>query len=558
MISYRFRRRAFLGALGGGVGLKVMLRNAELTAQTAQSPPRFLVTYWPLAIVPGSAGALWTPTKGAAGGHALQTFADNGLADDMISLRGITTGSLSLNGGGAREGGSVVFFTGVATGGTRANRGEPDDAFAAGPSIDQVLLRHAPALRHPLGGPGSVNSIGDQRTDLGEVSAKCLSYSYEQQPVTQYSGEVATENKPLMATLSPLAQYLALFAGVAPGGGAMATAAAGPASDEMLKQLAMRRSVLDFGLSELNRMKTFVPGAARQKLQIHFDAVQKMEAGLTDAINWKYPAVTGTGGNGGGAGAGVATGGAGGHSAGTGGAAGGGGAVGGRTCPVIPGPPPDVQGVPDWAFGGHGNYGSPKNGSTDDIATHQLVGQLHMDVFRAAFVCDLIRCGTFQWAPATSHVGFKGLYPGDEAGIYSHHAVTGSVPAGGNPNQGTTPDEITNPAVRFLFNVERWYFARQAENVKRWKDAVDGFGNPLLESTIIPFVTETDHYNDSRSNIPAMIFGGKKLGLQVGQYKSGSFSVNSFWGTIAQALGCPADLSPLAAPIPGLWSAPAK
>ena len=27
MISYRFKRRAFLAGIGGGVGLKVMLRN---------------------------------------------------------------------------------------------------------------------------------------------------------------------------------------------------------------------------------------------------------------------------------------------------------------------------------------------------------------------------------------------------------------------------------------------------------------------------------------------------------------------------------------------------
>ena len=108
MISYRFRRRAFLGALGGGLGLKVMLRNAELSAQSTQSPPRFLVTYWPLAIVAGAADALWKPTQGAAGGHALQTFLDHGLGDDMITVRGLNTGALALNGGGPREGGSVV------------------------------------------------------------------------------------------------------------------------------------------------------------------------------------------------------------------------------------------------------------------------------------------------------------------------------------------------------------------------------------------------------------------------------------------------------------------
>ena len=571
MISYRFKRRAFLGALGGGAGLKLILRNAEVSAQTATSPPRFLATYWPLSIIPGANAALWTPTTGPAGGYALQPFLDQGLAADMITIRGISAQSLPLTGGGSREGGMVTFFTGVGAGGTRANRGESDDAFAVGPSIDQVLLKNTPALGPGPSGLGSVNSICDNRSDLGEVSAKCMSYSHEQQPVMRFSGATSVENKPLLPTLSPLAQYTTLFSGLAPGsggsgggapssGGAPGSGAGGmaaaggrsvptakPVADEMLKQLAMRRSVLDFGLAEITRMKGLVPGGSRHKLQIHFDAVQTMESSLASSIDRQYPSVTGTGGNAG------ANGGARGGNPGLGGA---GGTPGARGCRIVPAPPPDTQGMPDWETGGHGNYGSPKNGSTDDMATHQLVGQLHMDVFRAAFVCDLIRCGTFQWAPATSHVGFKGLWPGDEAGIYQHHAVSGNPP--GTANQGSTPDDIDSPARRFLFNVECWYFSRHAEILKGWKDAVDHLGNPLLDSTIVPFVTETDSYQDSRSNIPAMIFGGKKLGMQVGQYKTGSFSVNSLWGTIAVALGCPAGIAPLAAAIPGLWAMPVR
>ena len=35
-----------------------------------------------------------------------------------------------------------------------------------------------------------------------------------------------------------------------------------------------------------------------------------------------------------------------------------------------------------------------------------------MSVLKAAFICDIVRCGTLLWAPGTNHVGFKGLYPG--------------------------------------------------------------------------------------------------------------------------------------------------
>jgi hypothetical protein len=530
MISHRFRRRAFLTAVSGGVGLKIMLRNMELSAQTAQSPPRFLLTKWPLGIIPGASDALWKPTSGPAGGYALQPFADNGLAGDMITLRGVSTTGLNLMGGGGLEGGTVVLVTGVGCGGTRANRGEPDDGFAAGPSVDQILLRNVPALTPPGGGPGYANSIGDLRTDLGELSVKCLSYSYDRQPVTLYNNaSTGTENIPLMPTLSPLTQYNNLFSGfvpAAPDGGP----GGAPVADAMMKQLIGKKSALDFALDEIGRLKGMVPSDARNKLQNHYDAVESVETSLANAINTRYPTVTGTGAG---------------------------------TCAAKPAAPPNIQGMPDWTSGSHGNYGTPTNGSTNDKETHQTVGRLHMEVFRAAFLCDIIRCGTFSWAPATSHVGFQGMYPGDDVGIYQHCAARASA-GSGSATIGTTPDEINSRALRFLFNVETWYFARQAENLKLWKDSVDGFGNPLLDTTIIPFVTENAAYTNERANIPCMLFGGKKLGMAVGQYKTGNFTVNSLWGTIALAFGYDATAAPdynatgaaLRAPIPGLWAKP--
>ena len=81
MISYRFKRRAFLAGMGGGVGLKIMLRNMEAAAQTTKSPARLLVPHWPVGIVAGTSDALFAPTSGSIGGsHGLQPFADDDLA----------------------------------------------------------------------------------------------------------------------------------------------------------------------------------------------------------------------------------------------------------------------------------------------------------------------------------------------------------------------------------------------------------------------------------------------------------------------------------------------
>ena len=47
MSSYRIARRSFFRSVGAGaVGLKVMLRNLEASAQGMTSPPRFLMTHW--------------------------------------------------------------------------------------------------------------------------------------------------------------------------------------------------------------------------------------------------------------------------------------------------------------------------------------------------------------------------------------------------------------------------------------------------------------------------------------------------------------------------------
>src|SRR5262245_23975957 len=97
MMSYRFRRRAFLAA-SGGLGLKLMLRNLEAAAQTAKSPARFLLTHWPVGIVAGSNDALFTSTSGSATSPGLKPFADAGLAADMTVFRGINIGQLSSGG----------------------------------------------------------------------------------------------------------------------------------------------------------------------------------------------------------------------------------------------------------------------------------------------------------------------------------------------------------------------------------------------------------------------------------------------------------------------------
>lgn len=533
MTSYRFRRRAFLTALTGGVGLKVMLRTLESSAQGMRSPARLLVTHWPIGIVAGTGDALWKPTSGSVGGSpTLKPFADAGLGADMTVLRALTT---PMGAGGSREGGTVSLITGLAAQGTRSGQQEGDDAYAAGPSFDQILLNKVPALR--VAGPGYANSIVDSRTDWGEISTKCLSYSTEFQAVAALSGP-GTEAKPLMSEISPLTQYMKLFSGFVPGGtgsggsggGAGSGGAGGGAphavADEMLKKLVGRRSVLDFSIEELTQVKRLAPTAARNKLSIHTDAVLAAETAVTSAINSGYPDPGGTGGAGGGPTCPSA-------------------------CPSAPVAPANVKGTADSNGGVGGSYNNPI-ATSNDAPVHAQAGALHLEVLKAAFVCDLIRVGTYRWSPGTNHVGFA-LYPGTTQ-PYQHNPTSYKL---------TTSDTIASatlsgmvPPAQFLYNVHSWYFARHAENFAIWKNTVDGCGNSLLDFTCVPFLTEVAACGGERSPLPAMLIGGKRLGFVHDRYVNAKITINELWGTIAQAFGYASTAAPFAAPVAGFWSKP--
>jgi hypothetical protein len=539
LISYRFRRRAFLTAMSGGVGLKIMLRNLEGSAAGARSPGRLLVTHWPVGIVAGKNDELWKPTTGSVGGSpGLEPFADAGLGPDMTVIRGLSTSHLTLNGGGGSEGGTVTLVTGRSTGGTRANCCESDDAFAApGGSFDQILLENVAALQRP--GEGYASSIADSRTDWGEISTQCLSYATRVKDVDTYLHQTSSEAAPLMPVLSPLAQYDKLFSGMMPGatgtGGSGGGGTSPRVADAMLKRLVGRRSVLDFAAEELNQLKAMGPSDSRHKLSIHTEAVIAAETSIANAINTGYP------------------------NRGGGGAGGGGGSLTptcGGTCATRPPAPPPLTGMADPTGGrpGSGNsYGNP-TALQDDAPVHAAVGKAHLDVLKAAFVCDLIRVGTYQWSPGTNHVGFA-LYPGTTQ-PFQHHPTSHRINTVETTASATVAGLDANAA--FLFNVQLWYFARHAENLATWKTALDGCGNSLLDFTCVPFLTEIKATSHERSNMAAMLIGGKQLGFVHDRYVSAPISINELWGTIAQAFGHTSTDAPFAPPVAGFWAKPAQ
>jgi hypothetical protein len=473
MRSYRFARRSFLASIGAAFGLRILLDDFEAMAEGASSPPRFLMTHWPVGTVkyrflPNGG----VPPQGVGTitefSSILKPFETAGLKDDMILIWGLRdTGQ--ANGGGGHEAGTPMTTTGTSCPGTRQNGGEGDDGVAGGPSWDQILLESvkddpntgAVSLKRP--GIGYANAICDERIDSQETSTRCLSYGYQTQRIQSVSpGGMITEHVPLLPELSPAQLYMKLFTGFMPGGDT-------PGNMEAARRALLgRKSVLDYCMRELDRLKTVAPAEEVKKIDIHAEVCRKIEKQVSDLLNGDIVTPSG--------------------------------------CVVPEAPDPDIMGKSGSKF----DYNNPTTSTADDEIHHEI-GKLHAGILLAAFQCDIIRVGTFQWSPGTNHVSFKGLYPGQPNAIYMHHPLSHRI-------NGPSSNPDVQEVVEFLCNVQTWYNEKTAEIISMFKNATDPFGGNLLDHTIIPFVTEVAEQAHSRNPKPALIFGGKALGMQGGKY----------------------------------------
>jgi len=494
-MRYQFARRNFLRGIGAAAGLQTLLRSLEANAQGVVRPARLIVVHRPLGTVKWA----FTPSSGSmTGSRVLLPFVNQQLSSDAIVLSGVSTAHLRLTGGGAHEGGTVALMTGLDAGGTRANCCEGDDAFAVGPSFDQLFVQRSSEL-----GTRSVHSLQvgcDARTDFGEVSTRCLSYATAKQTVLRYAGGTALENLPLKPWLSPLSLYISLFSNFMPGG----------ATAQNVEALARARegkqSVLDFMLSDLRRLESLAPSNQKSVMDAQLAAIREIERTLDASV---------------------------------------------ASACVKPAAPSSESGKSSPPNGEGAHYSPAGWIGTDDAALVSRVARNHWAVIKAAFICDLTRVVTFQLEPGTGHVGFK-LFPDDSVKAYRHHPVSHAQFDTSTLDASSPPASVPAP-VEFLIRVEEWYNTLVAELLADFKASTDSFGNNLLGTTVVPYVTEVRNAVHPRDAMPAILFGGRDLGMRSNQFVTGSFTINAVWGTIAQAFGLTAS-APLASPIPNLWA----
>ena len=97
---------------------------------------------------------------------------------------------------------------------------------------------------------------------------------------------------------------------------------------------------------------------------------------------------------------------------------------------------------------------------------------------------------------------------------------------------------LRTTSAQFLFAVQQWFFTQQADEPQGLEELVRRFGNSLLDYTVVPYVTEVRATQHERDNMPGMIIGGKLLGFAHNIYNvTRQLHINQFWGLIAQAVG---------------------
>ncbi|MEY4580023.1 MAG: hypothetical protein RL701_4726 [Pseudomonadota bacterium] len=456
-MPYFTTRRNFLHG-GCATAVAFWLRRSEAFAQGATSPKRFLVIHHPV----GTVKANWTCTGTETNFTLSKILAPfEPVKSHMVVLDGMDI--VARGTGGGHEQGTVTVMTGVRTTTLYPGNGG-DDPKAAGPSVDQIFLNSSPALKGPP--IASLQVSCDDRVDVGEISTRRLSYSGPAAPLEPY--------------LIPNLTYERVFGTMLAGTGS---------ADALQKARALKKSVLDFGLSDLAKLRSLAPSSEYERLDAHADAIRELERTFDAAPSSA-------------ASCGLAL------------------------------PPKAYTPFVDGAGNriGNGNY-STVNAQMGEQTIHEEIGKLHFAVIRAAFQCDLTRVVTFQWSPGTNHVAFQGFYPGDAKAVKMHHPLS---------------HEFNNPMVpEALTAIDTWYSERTAGLLASLQATPDLAGGTLLDNTLIPYVTEVARADHTWTDAPFVVFGGAGVKLQGNRLKKYNprRPLNDLWLACAQALDAPKPTS---------------
>jgi hypothetical protein len=240
--------------------------------------------------------------------------------------------------------------------------------------------------------------------------------------------------------------------------------------------LAQRLAVIDYMRGDLARLANLVPASEKMRIDAHASAIEDLAARLRSSLT--PPS---------------------------------------GTCVVPPAPPVIAQngkpytqpGWPPSALLGCDYYvaGDPTS------HPHEIVGQLHLALIKAAFQCDLVRVATFGWASGTSQVVFPSTFDGA--------SLPGSAPSSPHyPPLDVDPSSSTGAAVAaWGAAIARYYATQTSLALQELDAATDVDGNSLLDNTIVVYFSEVARrFDHNQMNLPVLVFGGKNTRVNGGTF----------------------------------------
>ncbi len=467
-MKFEVSRRQFLATTGGAVGLMAWLDRSTAQEVGVGPPQRWVNILKPVGTVPDH---FWPTGEGAKLSELELSRILRPLSPhlgEMCLFKGLGLPYDGSTGGGA-ERGMVLAATGRPCPELYEGNGG-DDPRATGPSVEQWLLASG---SHLADAPIASLQLGcDSRADTpGEVSTRHLSYDLDARPLTPI--------------YQPAETYELVFASLMPGVDSDAKQA------ELRAARAKKRSVLDFALKDLKRMRKLAPVSQRHKLDSYEDAVRSLEKELDQATMM----------------VGLTP----------------------ESCGLAEAPERVEFPTEIYPYTGNGMS------NTRDDLMHRAVGEAHLAIVRAAFLCDLTRVVSLLWSPGTNHLSFGGMWPSDPNAYRLHHKSAST---------------LNDDNVEFLTRVDEWYMQRVSDFIQSLKDTADAEGKALFDSTLVSHISEEgDCFFDSWDDVPWMLFGGRESGLlgdQLFRHEGAASSAatspnmrstNDFWMSVVRAFG---------------------
>ena len=292
---------------------------------------------------------------------------------------------------------------------------------------------------------------------------------------------------------NPANSFKTLFNGVTFNGAAAPTTRAPTDSAASAAKANVAKKILEINTQELKKLQQFLGASEIAKLDLHVEALKELESRIASATAPSGPPVS----------------------------------VGGKCEQVA------TSGI---------------KGSSTDAATITKFARVQADLIVNAFTCDRTRIADYSFSfSGGHHQGLLGYSPSWHDTVAHVSKTSDSITVGG-------ADMTTRAA---FIEFDRFWSGQIAYLVKRLAAISEGSGTMLDNTLMIWGVESGTNHNHSPRDMQYLIFGGKNLGVQLGQVLTlpSAQSANKLLTSVMQAFGYAATglgIEPMVGSLPGV------